>query len=1221
MSVVLHIFFLLLCSALFAHNGYSLSYSGILKVDGKRFEGKADFSFSIIDANDTQIWQSGSPERNTIPLVVKNGRYSIELGGQLTQPLPDIVFLHEPDLKLRICADLGNGMGLQSVDVDIPIYNLPHARFAQRVKNAKVAKVADNLRNESVTDAALSAGLRAAFAKLNEPNRLGSEKLSASHRKYFENDFKPKFTFQQSSKIEIMTGFDNSLISDMSAWYSSDQIEGNLLVGDKVTFWNDRSGNRRHFSGYSGNPVLENSVMINLPVVAFGGDDLLWTANHFDLLTESGYSIVSLARYTGKKNGRVISSRNRNFSFGFHSNSVCKWQAEGWIYQSNQKDSDWHIHVGRIDAKGGDPSASFWIDGERLTTASKGSSNSIFSPGQLQLGGYKSNSELSSCEVAEIMIFNRQISDGERQKIEGYLAHKWRVKTPLLRANHPYFAYNPYGEEELVNLNAPTVSGKDIVFSWKKNGEVIANATTSSLAVPPSESADYSLYASNLFGSDEYSFSVTVTTAPTLPDTNRSTKPDVSDLINRKVVASWFNTFYIDENGSLWGCGRNSNGSLGLGHTSLLSEFERIIADNVASVSTRSNQTFFIREDGSLWGMGSNNQGQLGLGLFGGSRNTPVEIVDRGVIDVVAGWEHTLFVKHDGSLWGMGRNVKGQLGIGNNDRQHSPVKIMDANVISIACSSDNSYALLSDGSLWSWGNGFQGKLGDGKSTNRNLPYKIVDANVTQVSAGEVHVQFLKNDGSAWAFGTNWDHMLGDGTGSHRLIPIKVMDENITAVVTGSRNSYFLKNNGTLWGSGMSRYGAMGQDTFNSIKIPALVAENVNHVFGSHEAVLFTKKNQGLYGLGNNRTFKLGGGGHNNQYKLVKVLDGNVSYVASGYEHSVLLKKDGSVFTMGSDGDGRLGNGRSNRHESYPQKIIDENATRISTFFKHTLVMKDDGSLWGFGRNVYGQLGDGTKTNRNIPVQIMDANVSACAAGENHSLFVLKDGSLWGMGENHKGQLGDGTTTNRKIPVKIMDAHVSEVTAGQHFSLFLKNDGSVWSMGSNQSKRLGNGNDQDEHRPVMIMASGAVAIDSGVFHSLVLKADGSLWAFGSQGNGRLGLSKYGDRNIPSMVVEKGVVAISAGGNHSLFVKDDGSVWGMGSNYDGQLGLDKNSDNNWPIRIIESEAKSVEASRNNSSFIVMKDGSLFGLGKDDHGQLGTGRTITNYLPVLVSERIKE
>ena len=330
------------------------------------------------------------------------------------------------------------------------------------------------------------------------------------------------------------------------------------------------------------------------------------------------------------------------------------------------------------------------------------------------------------------------------------------------QANHPYYAYNPYGGAQVVTLKAPAVTGENITYIWTKNGELIDGAVSTSLSVSASESAEYSVIAGNLFGTNQHTFSVSATPAPPAPENNYTPKPDVSHLINRKVVASWERTFYIDENGSLWGVGTNWWGSLGNGDSTFRSQFEKVVSRQVASVGTRDNHSCFIKEDGSLWGMGYNNNGQLGIGFLGGSRSTPVVILDRGVIDIAVGWEHTIFLKHDGSLWGMGRNNNGQLGIGNYDRQSSPVLIIDANVTQIACSGESSYALKKDGSLWSWGHNGSGRLGDGTSTKRNLPVKVVDENVTSISCIAAHVVWLKGWKSR-GFGYNGDGRLGDGS--------------------------------------------------------------------------------------------------------------------------------------------------------------------------------------------------------------------------------------------------------------------------------------------------------------------------------------------------------------------------------------------------------------------------------------------------------------------------
>ena len=61
------------------------------------------------------------------------------------------------------------------------------------------------------------------------------------------------------------------------------------------------------------------------------------------------------------------------------------------------------------------------------------------------------------------------------------------------------------------------------------------------------------------------------------------------------------------------------------------------------------DHSVFIKSDGSLWGVGCNQYGQLGLGDTV-DRNTSVQIVSSGVIQVSSGSGHVLFLKEDGSL-------------------------------------------------------------------------------------------------------------------------------------------------------------------------------------------------------------------------------------------------------------------------------------------------------------------------------------------------------------------------------------------------------------------------------------------------------------------------------------------------------------------------------------------------------------------------------------------
>ena len=43
-----------------------------------------------------------------------------------------------------------------------------------------------------------------------------------------------------------------------------------------------------------------------------------------------------------------------------------------------------------------------------------------------------SNREMSACEVAEVMIYDRELNEIELSQLEGYIAHKWQMNNELL---------------------------------------------------------------------------------------------------------------------------------------------------------------------------------------------------------------------------------------------------------------------------------------------------------------------------------------------------------------------------------------------------------------------------------------------------------------------------------------------------------------------------------------------------------------------------------------------------------------------------------------------------------------------------------------------------------------------------------------------------------------------------------------------------------------------
>ena len=99
----------------------------------------------------------------------------------------------------------------------------------------------------------------------------------------------------------------------MQAWYSAENTGSPLQNGATISSWIDLSGNGRDMGSTSGNPRFFSSALKGKPVISFDGDDLIWTNHNFSHLLDTGYTMITISRYTGSRNQRVISSRNRNF--------------------------------------------------------------------------------------------------------------------------------------------------------------------------------------------------------------------------------------------------------------------------------------------------------------------------------------------------------------------------------------------------------------------------------------------------------------------------------------------------------------------------------------------------------------------------------------------------------------------------------------------------------------------------------------------------------------------------------------------------------------------------------------------------------------------------------------------------------------------------------------------------------------------------------------------
>ena len=96
---------------------------------------------------------------------------------------------------------------------------------------------------------------------------------------------------------------------------------------------------------------------------------------------------------------------------------------------------------------------------------------------------------------------------------------------------------------------------------------------------------------------------------------NRNTFTQIADKI-KSVYYGDRHTIILKSDGTLWACGYNGYGQLGLGDTANRNIFTQITtnADDIKLICCGLYHTLILKNNSTLWGCGNNNYGQLGLG-------------------------------------------------------------------------------------------------------------------------------------------------------------------------------------------------------------------------------------------------------------------------------------------------------------------------------------------------------------------------------------------------------------------------------------------------------------------------------------------------------------------------------------------------------------------------------------------------------------------------------
>ena len=305
-----------------------------------------------------------------------------------------------------------------------------------------------------------------------------------------------------------------------------------------------------------------------------------------------------------------------------------------------------------------------------------------------------------------------------------------------------------------------------------------------------------------------------------------------TDMTNARLIAFGYeSTLIVDEDGVLWGRGRNASGELGENCKldSRNNHLTKLGLENVKSISCGLKTSCAVLNDGTAYVTGDNSSGQLGLGISSTYLNKWTKVENINNIDGCScGTYNIMLTTKEGRLFVSGNNNYGQLGLSNTNNTNTFIEVPDLSDVKLcSVSSISTYVLKRNGELLSCGDNRYGQLGLGDSNNRTNFTHVMD-NVKFVDSGNFHAVIITNDDKACSVGRNDSGQLGLGDTINRNTFTEVPMGKVANIQCGYAHTVIIGEDNKVYTCGSNEWGQLGIGSTTNVTIPT-VNDSISNV--------------------------------------------------------------------------------------------------------------------------------------------------------------------------------------------------------------------------------------------------------------------------------------------------------------------------------------------------------------------------------------------------------